>query len=182
MAELKTAEQLLELAGIALGSLLLESSTAADDLSILVPANSIRDVLTTLRDADGLKFDLMSYMTVVDYTPQEPRFELVYDLYSVDSANRIRVRCRLADSGSEDKLPEIDSVSEVFATADWHEREAYDLFGIHFRGHPNLRRILLPENWDGHPLRRDYPYDGKPAWKLGASVAEPDAKFDILDN
>ncbi|MCB1221206.1 MAG: NADH-quinone oxidoreductase subunit C [Planctomycetales bacterium] len=182
MADLRTADQLLELAKNELGNMLMDSSTAAGDLSILVPAGSIREVLTKLRDADGLRFDLMSYMTVVDYHPQEPRFELVYDMYSVDTANRIRVRCRLADTGSEKDLPEIDSVADIFMASNWHEREAYDLYGINFKGHPDQRRILLPENWDGHPLRRDYPYDGKPVWKLGASVAEPEAKFDILEN
>lgn len=181
MANTRTAEELLGLVSSELGSKLLDSSTAAGDLSILVPADSIHEVLRRLRDNGELAFDLMSYMTAVDYQPQEPRFELVYDMYSTATADRIRVRCRLADTGSEEQLPVIDSVSDMFATSDWHERETYDLFGIEFRNHPNLRRILLPQNWDGHPLRREYPYDGKPAWKLGTSVAEPDAKFDILD-
>jgi NADH-quinone oxidoreductase subunit C len=179
---LRTAEQLLEISSSLLGAKLLSSSTRFNDLVITVPAVEIKQVLTMLRDSSELQFNLLSSLTAVDKYPQEPRFELVYDLYSVALHDRIRVKVALADTGSEQQLPSIESVCEIFLTANWHEREVYDLFGIRFKHHPDLRRILLPENWDGHPLRRDYPYDGKPVWKLGASVAEPDAKFDILEN
>ncbi|MCB1218391.1 NADH-quinone oxidoreductase subunit C [bacterium] len=182
MAELRTAEELLEITGRLLGAKLLDSSTAAGDLSILVPAQDIRSVLLTLRDSEETQLNLMSSMTAVDYAPQEPRFELVYEMYSVDLHDRVRVRCRLDDTGSESELPRVDSMANDFAAANWHEREVYDLFGINFVGHPEQRRILLPEQWDGHPLRRDYPFDGKPAWKLGATVAEPEARFDILES
>src|SRR5690606_15366167 len=114
MAELRTAQELLELVSAELGNLLLDSSDGAGDLSILVPAASIHDVLRKLRDNEELRFDLMSYMTAVDYHPQEPRFELVYDMYSIEKCDRIRVRCRLADTGSEQNLPEIDSVTDMF--------------------------------------------------------------------
>lgn len=179
---IRTAEQLLEITASLLGSKLLSSSLRFNDLVIVVPATEITKVLTLLKGSSELQFNLLSSLTAVDNYPQEPRFELVYDLYSVALHDRIRVKAVLADTGSEQQLPSIDSASDIFLTANWHEREVFDLFGINFRHHPDLRRILLPENWDGHPLRRDYPYDGKPVWKLGASVAEPEAKFDILEN
>jgi len=182
MAELRTADQLLEITAKLLGSKLLSSSTAGNDLVVSVPAIDIRAVLTMLRGNEELQFNLLTSQTAVDRFPAEPRFEVVYELYSVPRRDRLRVKALLADTGSELHLPVMDSAAEIFHSANWHEREIYDLFGIKFKGHPDLRRILLPENWDGHPLRRDYPYDGKPVWKLGASVAEPDAKFDILEH
>jgi NADH-quinone oxidoreductase subunit C len=100
------------------------------------------------------------------------RFELVYELQSLAHKSRLRVKARLADTGSEDRLPVVDSIHDIYLAADWHERECYDLFGIHFRGHPDLRRILLPDRWDGHPLRKDYPFDGKRVWKVGTTVVD----------
>ena len=182
MAELRTAQQLLELSSKLLGSKLLSSSTRFNDLVITVAAAEITGVLTALRDSDNLRFNLLTSVTAVDRMPAEPRFEVIYELYSVASHDRLRVKALLADTGSEEHLPVMDSAAGVFHSANWQEREIFDLFGIKFRGHPDLRRILLPEDWDGYPLRRDYPYDGKPVWKLGASVAEPDAKFDILEH
>ena len=123
-----------------------------------------------MRDADETKFDAMSYMAAVDYSPRQPRFELVYELYSTSLHHRLRVKCELEDTGSDETLPAIDTVSDIYLTANWHERECCDLMGINFNNHPDQRRILLPEGWDGHPLRRDYPFDGKPVWKIGASV------------
>ncbi len=88
-------------------------------------------------------------------TPQAPRFEVVYHLFSLRHGHRLRVKVPL---GGED--PVIDSVVSVWETADWHERECFDLFGIRFRNHPDLRRILLPEDFEGHPLRKDFPLEG----------------------
>jgi NADH-quinone oxidoreductase subunit C len=138
-------------------------------LMAYVPAASIRDALLKLRDGE-LKFDILSSMTAADYHPREPRFEMVYELYSLENKCRVRVKCKLEDTGSEENLPEIDSVHDIYLTANWHERECYDLMGIHFKEHPDLRRIVLADGWDGHPLRKEYPYDGKRAWKLGCSV------------
>ena len=106
-----------------------------------------------------LKYDRnfirLSSVTAVDRYPAEPRFEVVYHLHSVDRNQRVRLKCRL---GGED--PAIESVTSVWRSANWYEREVFDLFGIHFRNHPDLRRILMPDDWEGFPLRKDYPITG----------------------
>lgn len=106
-----------------------------------------------------LKYDRnfirLSSVTAVDTYPAEPRFEVVYHLHSVDRNQRVRLKCRV---GGED--PAIESVTSVWRSANWYEREVFDLFGIHFRNHPDLRRILMPDDWEGYPLRKDYPITG----------------------
>jgi NADH-quinone oxidoreductase subunit C len=101
------------------------------------------------------QFVRLSDVTAVDWYPQEPRFEVVYHLHSLERNERLRLKCRLPD-----RDPEVDSVTVVWRSANWYEREVYDLFGIRFRNHPDLRRILMPEDWEGHPLRKDYPVHG----------------------
>jgi NADH-quinone oxidoreductase subunit C len=101
------------------------------------------------------QFVRLSSVTAVDWYPREPRFEVVYHLHSVERNERIRLKCRLPGSAAE-----IDSVTGVWRGADWYEREVFDLFGIHFRNHPDLRRIMMPDDWEGHPLRKDYPVTG----------------------
>lgn len=100
-------------------------------------------------------FTRLSTITGMDRHPAEPRFEVVYHLHSVERNLRLRLKCRLAGEN-----PEIDSVSSVWRAANWYERETWDLFGVRFRNHPDLRRIMLPEDWQGHPLRKDYPIGG----------------------
>lgn len=102
-----------------------------------------------------LKFERLSTVTAVDQYPSEPRFELVYHVHSISRNERMRLKCRLAGEN-----PEIDSATAVWRSADWYEREVFDLFGIRFRNHPDLRRILMPEDWEGYPLRKDYPVTG----------------------
>jgi NADH-quinone oxidoreductase subunit C len=101
------------------------------------------------------KFVRLSTVTAVDRYPAEPRFEVVYHLHSVERNQRVRLKCRVAGAD-----PAIDSVTSVWRGANWYEREAFDLFGIRFVGHPDLRRIMLPDDWEGHPLRRDVPVTG----------------------
>jgi NADH-quinone oxidoreductase subunit C len=101
------------------------------------------------------KFVRISTITAVDWYPEEPRFEVVYHLHSPARNERLRLKCRLPGQN-----PEIDSVTVVWRGANWYERETFDLFGIRFRNHPNLQRIMLPETWEGHPLRKDYPVTG----------------------
>jgi NADH-quinone oxidoreductase subunit C len=132
----------------------------------------LRELLLALRDDEQAALEVLNYMTAVDYSPKTPRFEVVYELYSLDKHMYTRVKAKLEDTGSEDNLPAIDSVSDIYLSADWHERECYDLMGIVFTGHPDLRRIVLPERWDGHPLRKEYPFDGKKVWKLGTTVID----------
>jgi NADH-quinone oxidoreductase subunit C len=97
----------------------------------------------------------LSTVTAVDRYPSQPRFEVVYHLQSIARKERLRLKCRL--SGEQ---PEIDSATVVWRSANWFEREVFDLFGIRFRNHPDLRRIMMPEEWEGHPLRKDYPVTG----------------------
>jgi NADH-quinone oxidoreductase subunit C len=101
------------------------------------------------------KFVRLSSVTAVDRYPAEPRFEVVYHLHSVERNERLRLKCRL---GGED--PAIESVTSVWRSANWYEREVWDLFGIRFVNHPDLTRIMLPDDWEGHPLRKDYPVTG----------------------
>jgi NADH-quinone oxidoreductase subunit C len=95
---------------------------------------------------------MLTDLTVVDYLGDELRFEVVYHLYSVTHNHRLRVKARVGEAE-----PELASLTPIYASADWMEREAYDLYGIRFTGHPNLRRILLYDEFEGHPLRKDYP-------------------------
>jgi NADH-quinone oxidoreductase subunit C len=101
------------------------------------------------------KFIRLSSVTAVDRYPAEPRFELVYHLHSIERNERLRLKCRLYGTD-----PVIESVTSVWRSANWYEREVFDLFGIQFLNHPDLRRIMMPEDWEGHPLRKDYPVTG----------------------
>jgi NADH-quinone oxidoreductase subunit C len=101
------------------------------------------------------KFVRLSSVTAVDRYPAEPRFEVVYHLHSVENNERVRLKCRVR---GED--PVIESVTSVWRGANWYECEVFDLFGIRFLNHPGLRRILMPDDWEGHPLRKDYPITG----------------------
>lgn len=105
--------------------------------------------------SDDLKFTRLSGVTVVDRYPVEPRFEVVYLLHSIERNERLKLKVAL--SGGD---PELETVTGVWAGANWYEREAFDLFGVTFTGHPNLTRIMLPDGWVGHPLRRDFPTHG----------------------
>jgi NADH-quinone oxidoreductase subunit C len=155
-----------------LGPLAIDGRVENQGVIVNVKAEDIRAVLTQLRDDERSLLQVMPYMTAVDYSPREPRFDVIYELNSITHRHRCRVKCQLADTGSEENLPAIDSVADLYYAANWHERECYDLFGIRFEGHPDLRRIMLPDRWDGHPLRRDYPFDGKRVWKVGTTVID----------
>lgn len=122
-------------------------------LSVWVPAE--RNVETCRFLKQEQSYQRLSFITAVDWYPVEPRFEVVYNLHSFERNHWLRMKCRV---GGEN--PEIDSVTEVWEGANWYEREVFDLFGIRFRNHPDLRRLLMPENWEGHPLRKDYPISG----------------------
>ena len=101
------------------------------------------------------RFVRLSSVTAVDRYPAEPRFEVVYHLHSIERNERVRLKCRLRGAD-----PVIESVTPVWRSANWYEREVFDLFGIRFLNHPDLRRIMLPDSWEGHPLRKDYPVTG----------------------
>lgn len=125
------------------------------ETTIVLPGDFLFPVAQFLATEPSLKFSFLSDITSVDRFPLEPRFEVNYQLLSIDLGQRLRLKVKL--SGSDPVLP---SVFPIWPTADWHERENFDLFGIRFEGHPNLRRIVLPDEWEGHPLRKDYPTEG----------------------
>jgi NADH-quinone oxidoreductase subunit C len=129
--------------------------------AMIADPEQILAVLGWLKDTPGQNYNFLSSVHVADYLPAEPRFGVHYELLNFDRRERLRVKAMLADPG-EDALPEIDSVTPMFPTADAQERESYDFFGIVFRGHPNLTRILLPDDYVGWPQRRDFPVGGEP--------------------
>jgi NADH-quinone oxidoreductase subunit C len=139
----------------------LETSFEHDGPTLIVDPAQIIDVLRWLRDTPGQEYRFLSSLHVADYLPAEPRFGVHYELLNMDRVERLRVRAALADSGGEE-LPELDSCVGLFPTADFQEREAYDMFGIVFRNHPYLVRILMPEDYVGWPQRRDFPVGGEP--------------------
>jgi NADH-quinone oxidoreductase subunit C len=123
------------------------------ELTLEIAPGKIVSVCAYLKNEQ--KFVRLSTVTAVDWYPQEPRFEVVYHLQSPARNERLRLKCRLPGA-----TPEIDSITGVWRGANWYERETFDLFGVRFRNHPDLRRIMLPEDWQGHPLRKDYPITG----------------------
>ena len=151
MAEEKKSAVLETLVGKFGDDIVSTHSDFGDDTA-LVRRERIVEICTFLRDDPGLRFDFAMDLTGVDYLGEEPRFEVVYHLYSLEKKHRVRIKTRVPE---ED--PAIDSVIPVWAGMDWYEREAYDMYGIVFRNHPNLKRILMYESFVGHPLRKDYP-------------------------
>ncbi|HEX8948363.1 MAG TPA: NADH-quinone oxidoreductase subunit C [Dissulfurispiraceae bacterium] len=140
-------------------------------VSVIVNKGRIREMLKFLHDTPELYFDLLTDLCGVDYLgKKEPRFEVVYHLFSIKHRHMIRIRAEVPEDDCA-----IDSVAGIWAGADWHERECFDLMGVKFKGHPDLRRILLPEDWEGHPLRKDYPVKsdlGEMEWKGYLEVME----------
>ncbi len=125
------------------------------ETTIVVARKVLRSVAERCREDEKLQFNLLTDATCVDRFPMEPRFELNYHLVSIPLRQKVRLRVRL--SGDD---PVVDSLVPVWPGANWLEREIFDLFGIRFTDHPDLRRILLPDDWEGHPLRKDYPVEG----------------------
>ena len=148
----------------------LEAVQSADGMpTIYVAREQLVETCRALRDTPELRFAFLADLLPVDYLPRVPRYELVYLLASLGmsgfgkTALRLRVKVRVpADA-------HVASVSSIWPAANWSEREAYDLFGIHFEGHPDMRRILMPDDWEGHPLRKDYPVQ----IKMPVKVYEP---------
>jgi NADH-quinone oxidoreductase subunit C len=139
----------------------LATSFDRDQAALIADPAQILDLLRWLRDTPAQGYSFLSSLHVADYLPAEPRFGVHYELLNRERVERIRVKAMLADPG-EDALPELDSCVELFPTAEAQEREAFDFFGIEFRGHPNLTRILMPDDYVGWPQRRDFPVGGEP--------------------
>ncbi len=123
------------------------------ELSIYIAHGLLREACTQLK-AQGLA-DFLSDVTCADYYPRQPRFEMAYHLLSIKRKERLRLKVRL---DGDDAV--IESITAIWPSANFFEREVFDLFGVRFLGHPYLRRILMPEDWEGHPLRKDYPVEG----------------------
>ena len=126
-----------------------------DEMTIYVERSALREACALLRDDPACPFNFLSDVTCVDWYPTEPRFEVVYHLLSIPKKERVRLKVRLNSSS-----PNIDSLTPIWPGANYFEREVFDLFGVRFAGHPYLRRIMMPEDWEGHPLRKDYPVEG----------------------
>ncbi len=124
------------------------------DWTLIVPVARLLDVARHLRDASDAAFDLCSDLTASDWPQRPERFDVVYCLYSTRRRHRVRVKVRAAE---HEPVP---SVTEIWPAANWLEREVYDMFGVNFTGHPDRRRILVPEDWQGCPQRKDYPLEG----------------------
>lgn len=139
----------------------IHTHSQCGDETVVVKAVDVLDVMTYLRGSEEMKFDLMMDLTAVDYLNDpdlqpylrklKARFEVVYHLYSMEKNHRLRVKVPL----TEEKL-EVNSITSLWPGADWFEREVFDLYGVRFLGHPNLKRILLYQEFEGHPLRKDY--------------------------
>lgn len=125
---------------------------AVRDHTLIVPVASLVDVCRFLRDDPELDFAMLSWVGGVDRLPQAPRFEVVYSLLSLSQVQRLTLKVLVSE-----EQPRVPTVVDIWPTANWHERETYDFYGIEFTGHPDLTRILLPEDWVGWPLRKDSP-------------------------
>jgi len=123
-----------------------------NELTLVIASDSIRAVCRTLQQAG---YNFFEDITCVDWTPSEPRFQVTYHILSHKLKERVRLHVMV-----ESMDPSVDSITSVWPAANFYEREVWDLFGVRFNGHPGLRRIMMPEDWYGHPLRKDYPVEG----------------------
>jgi NADH-quinone oxidoreductase subunit C len=126
---------------------------ALGELTVEIAPGNILEALR--RAKNDLKFERLTSVTAVDRYPAEPRFEVVYHLQSVAGRQRLRLKARVSGQN-----PEIESAAGIYRSANWYEREVFDLYGVTFLHHPNMTRIMMPDDWDGHPLRKDYPVTG----------------------
>jgi NADH-quinone oxidoreductase subunit C len=159
----------------------IEQVPSVDQPSLVVPAAAIERVARQLREHPSLQFQVLAELTAADFWPREPRFEVVYHFLSmgpdalgpgVPSAQRLRVKARV---GGED--PRVPTITRLYPNADWYEREVFDLFGVTFEAHPDLRRILMPEDWVGHPARKDYPVQIHKAVDIGEPLQVTEEEF-----
>lgn len=143
------------------GDQIIASHAFRGDETVIIRPASLKTVAKFLKEAAELDFDYLMDLSAVDYMfyaggriQKEYRFEVVYHFYSLKKNHRLRLKVAV-----DEKSPEIDSVSDIWSSANWYEREVWDMFGIKFKGHPNLKRILMYDEFEGHPLRKDYPFN-----------------------
>lgn len=134
------------------GDVVLSTHSRLGEDTVVIARSAIVELAQFVRDDPELQFDMLIDLTAVDYWQREPRFEVVYHLLSLPFRKRLRIKVPVGE-----KDLEVDTLCSVWNAANWYEREAYDMFGIRFRGHPDLRRILMYPEFEGHPLRKDYP-------------------------
>lgn len=157
----------------AIPGLQLEIAPSIDSQHTLyVGSDDLLAVLRALRERPELKFAFLAELTAVDYWPREPRFELIYIVVSLEHRLRVRVKTRLP---GED--PHVGTASGIWPAANWLEREVWDLFGIAFDGHPDPRRLLMPEDWEGFPLRKDYPVQIEKKVESGSPTQVTEEEF-----
>jgi NADH-quinone oxidoreductase subunit C len=172
------ATGLAEVLGAALPGVPVEVAPTTDlQSTIYVQPEHLTAVLQALRDRAELRCEVLAEMTAADYWPREPRFEVIYLLISVQ--NRLRVRLKVRVPGED---PHIPTATSLWKSADWLEREIWDLFGIAFDGHPDPRRLLMPEDWEGYPARKDYPVQiqMKPVSASPTQVTEEEFRANLL--
>ncbi len=152
------AQKTIDVARNLLGNDLLEVVTYRGETTLIVPPHRIVEICRVLRDAPDLRYTFLADLTAVDWPDRDPRYDVVYHLMSMETRAVVRLKTRVGAEGEES--PALPSVTDVWASANWCEREVFDLFGINFEGHPDLLRLLMPVDWVGHPLRKDYPLTG----------------------
>jgi NADH-quinone oxidoreductase subunit C len=156
----------------ALGAQLEPAPSVDLQATFFVPRDHLPAVARALRDRPDLRFDFLAELTAVDFWPRAPRFELVYVLVSLDHRARVRLKVRLTGDDAH-----VETVSGVWPAANWLEREVWDLFGIIFDGHPDPRRLLMPEDWEGYPLRKDYPVQIRMAPRISEPLQVTEEEF-----
>jgi len=132
---------------------ILDGTLHGGEVTLTIASERIQETCRFLKGDCG--FLRLSSVTAVDWYPAEPRFEVIYHLHAIESGERLRLKCKLPGEAAE-----LDTITTVWRSANWYEREVFDLFGVRFRGHPDLQRIMMPVDWEGHPLRKDYPVHG----------------------
>ncbi len=151
-----------------LGESVLSVEEFRGQTSVTLDHEAIVNACQMLRDDAELDFNFLAALTAVDYWPSEPRFKIVYQLYSLANKEFIGLRAQLSNES-----PEISTIESIYPNANWHEREVFDMFGVTFRDHSDQRRIIMPYDWEGHPLRKDYP--------LGYEEVQFTFNFDEID-
>ncbi len=144
---------------------------ARGEATVIVDRADLLDTLVFLRDDPDLSLGFLSSLTATDWPGRSPRFWLAYELYSTPHRHRLRVKVGLSEGD-----PRVPSITPMFPTANWHEREVYDFYGVVFDGHPDLRRILLPDDWEGHPLRKTEELGGVNTRYKGAFIPPVDTR------
>ncbi len=158
-----------------LGDAPIEVVEYRGEMTIILPVEHIVPVCQMLRDAPDLRYDFLADLTAVDWEDREPRYDVVYHLLSMQTRAVVRLKVRVGAEGEDH--PTVPTVTGVWPAANWCEREVYDLFGIVFTDHPDMRRILMPDDWTSHPLRKDYPLTGitlpEPHWGGQVPLGSP---------